>query len=1552
MDHSCNCHSEISRDGSGQLDRYLKALDPSYTLIDDRSIADLLVFAKRYAGQIRFYDIPGSNIGGEEDSTKISWREFFRRDIAVITASIATFDLEQTKKDYDELRARVEAKPGHSTFDDLFEPIIGMAGKIDGWYALALPEYPLYADLQLAINSNLKAQLQKVKAYEEGFKYVDSKNQLHLDYSSIHNEKLWGINDTIDADITIYGGAETDEKILNAALYVDDIFSSFYRFMAQLISKSDSYMQFALEHYPAHQPHMALFIAFLKLFRLAQDQLNGLTGRMLDFYYKDILHLTAKPSIPDKVHIVFELAKDVAQYDVALGTALKAGRDADGKEQIYKTENDLVVNGAKVKELKTIFIDKTENIDTTAQAAATTINSIYARPVAKSKDGFGEPFDTADNKWATFGKGNTTINTSKNLCSEVAALTEGNRKDAAQVGFAIASPQLVLQGGNRIIALNVTVEQAKGIQGTENVFDNSEIILSAGEGWLKIDSQALAFNKSQGDFEGFIKKALDEGRFPVEDAGSAEFIACYLVTKELLSNAVRYGVVIYLPVAEAAIAPFDAKLHKGYPYDTSFPVMQVMMNPNLSIAYNNFITVQNVSLAVRVGSINKYDDTEVDIDDVFLNGAPNMDGLKSLTIVNDDGAVTLNKPFDPFTAYPKTGSSLYIGSNEVFNKTIDELSVNIMFQSEMTNDVSQRIFNLIDRKNIEGDHAYLKTNVLEKRQWTLLSRKDGNDFNFNTLTQNILFKSIPAEEGTNTVPVILSRKPISYNPELSSDTYKGFIRIDNDLVLQRNTDRSFFELMQELAQLIKIKEVSLSYHSNLSSLETGIDQLFHVYPFGVVETYLKPAGDSIIDFTALDKAKDWLLVNANNALLPQFNFANPYADFYKTEKSVVQVAATALNKTIRNKAANELLIGRLNSSKSLRAVQLKISERLLNNPLQDEVANQYTKKGKVQEGMLLIGLEKLKPLQTISMLFQFAEGSAGNEDEDPPSINWSYLSYNEWKPLKGENIISDGTYGFQTTGIIMISIPEDASTHNTIVTDGLLWLCASVDEHSDYIPQLIDIITQAVEAKFEDNGNAPSHFDTALSVGSISKLVTPVAQVSKVAQPFASFDGKHSEIGGEFYTRVSERLRHKGRAITAWDYEHLVLDRFPSIYKVKCITHTDPNCLCRNPKEDTCCGPQITPGHVLLIPIANLKNRNAANPLQPKTSRRTLLAIQEYVKTRTSPFVHVHAKNPVYEEIIVSFKVQFYTGTDKGYYMKQLNEEIVHFLTPWAFDENAAVTFNQAIYASSIINFIEERPYVDFITDFVMGVCCNECCLPAATVAGTPVTGNVKDSSGKPLENVGIRAVKEDGSFKDLPNTDAQGTFSFNEAGIVLLILSLNNYQSKSITIGKQTELIITLYKWAEVLQHADSCTDIEWLLQSNPDLEGDIVARPCTSRSILVSVPQHIIVPYKAPERLSPCEQRKQDNSIRLTKSKSPNGIEIEKFGAVAPKAVARPKKELVPKRTAPEKTATTPKVTQPKKGTAKKAIPKVVTKIVATKKAATATGENQAPAEPNQPE
>ena len=1524
----CNCDTEINRDGSGQLQRYLKALDPSYAPIDGRSTEDLLVFAKKYAAQIRFYDIPESKINDNTAKPKISWREFFRRDMAVIAASIAVTGITGFKKEYDEVNERLQYITTPEVYAALYAPITGMIRKIDRWYTVAIPENPLYTDLKLAIDSDLKIQLQKIIAFEEGFKFVDPSADLKIDLDGIENKEAWGLNETIPPDASIYTGTTTAEKILSAALFTEDIFHAFYNALNKLIGDSEKYMAFAMEQYPSHQPQMALFITFLQLFNKAQQQMNGLTGRLLDFYYKEVLHLEIKPSVPDKAHIVFELAKDVTEYGIPTGTALKAGPDISGAEQVYTTIGDLVINQAKVKELKTIFIEKTPQVDA---ITGEMINTIYARPVANSADGFGEKFEGTDTKWPTFGIGSPDNSVPKNTCEKIDRLKAiAKRNDQARIGFAIASPQLLLQGGNRLIELQLDATAAPLFAKQEqmaatNIF---EIWFTGDKEWFKVDRVMTAAELA------LFKKFLPMGIFnPL--ANNIE--AGYYLNKDTNS------LFVYLPLGAPPVTAYDAKLHTAFTYGTAQPVMQVMLSPELDLLAADYkrLSVNNLTLRIKVGSILpdqeeqiKYlrelvKNKQITPEEVRAFMDFPEDGLTKLILQNDAGILTVGKPFDPFTAYPDKGKSFYIGSDEVFNKPLGRLSVSIKKTSDRSNRKTGN--DEVGSKSLDYE-----VDILENRAWIGLSDFEGKDFSQQTLRRNILYTPVLLIKDNEPLATAFphSRKPILPVTEWLPDTQKGFIRVTN-LIAVDGAD--FLQASQNLAHKLEIKEISVSYESELSPLEVIIDEFYHVYPFGSIETFLgspmqvkEGVGINIIRrntitkmrsligdraFAKADEEKDFLLVNANNILLPQFTYLWPYDQY----KPVTQNAAGIRFKT-----------GDQKNTASETGDQLADKLILAASGLMDKIsggANQYSAAIQ-EEGMLFIGIENIVPLQMVSMLFQFAEGSAADEDNDPPEIHWSYLTNNEWRPMKEEQIVADGTVGFQTTGIVKIELPEDATNNNTIITSGLYWLCASVTANANRIPMLIDVVTQAVLAQFEDNNNDQSHFDKALPAGSISKLAVAVSQVGKVQQPFASFDGKHKEIGKEFYTRVSERLRHKARAITPWDYEHLVLDRFPSVYKIKCITHTDPNCLCREPgkkavvtppppppppapscgignndlkfnpqsnkldvaetvnsleviikkmkegkdckiivtgfavKDDAvserinkarmeqvmrtlqqggieagriksvdektaaekdminisedvaevkpeevivtvkekavCCGPQIAPGHVLLVPISNLKNRNAVNPLQPKTSRRVLLDIEAYIKKRTSPFVHVHARNPVYEQVLVFFRVKFREGFDKGFYTKKLNDEIVHYLTPWAFDDIAEVKFGQKIYASSIINFIEERVYVDFITDFLMIVCRNGCCDEAVE------------------------------SMRD----------------------------------GEDNE---------NILDTISGCCDMEILLQDESDFAGDIIAKPSTARSLLVSAPKHIIIPYQEPEIIPPCEARKLNTTYtgRLDKEK-----------------------------------------------------------------------------------
>ena len=68
-----------------------------------------------------------------------------------------------------------------------------------------------------------------------------------------------------------------------------------------------------MEDNDAHDPHITLFLCFLKLLEHSNAHMNTLTQRHLDFYFKQVLRLKTRPARGDKVHIIFELARNATE---------------------------------------------------------------------------------------------------------------------------------------------------------------------------------------------------------------------------------------------------------------------------------------------------------------------------------------------------------------------------------------------------------------------------------------------------------------------------------------------------------------------------------------------------------------------------------------------------------------------------------------------------------------------------------------------------------------------------------------------------------------------------------------------------------------------------------------------------------------------------------------------------------------------------------------------------------------------------------------------------------------------------------------------------------------------------------------------------------------------------------------------------------------------------------------------------------------------------------------------------------------------------------------
>jgi hypothetical protein len=352
-------------------------------------------------------------------------------------------------------------------------------------------------------------------------------------------------------------------------------------------------------------------------------------------------------------------------------------------------------------------------------------------------------------------------------------------------------------------------------------------------------------------------------------------------------------------------------------------------------------------------------------------------------------------------------------------------------------------------------------------------------------------------------------------------------------------------------------------------------------------------------------------------------------------------------------------------------------------------------------GALYIAVADLKPRQSLSLLVQVAQGSA-NPDSQRPQIYWSYLDGDEWHDLPPARLLADGSIGLLGSGIVRVDLPELAGTrHHTMPTD-LRWLRAAVTEHPDGVSRLVDIHAQATCVVFVDDGRSSARLASPLPADSIKKLVESDAAIKTIDQPFSSWGGMVAEQVSStpspdsrdprYDRRVHERLRHKGRAITVWDYERLVLEHFPEVFRVKCLPHTGSY------------GPR-TPGSITLVVVAKLDNVNAPDPLRPEVSHETRARIREFLLARACPHLRsgpgetewLRVCNPTFTPVQVTTTVELEAGLDAGYWGAQLQRDLDRFLAPWVYEpvtRRGELRFGGRVPASAFVDFMHELDYV------------------------------------------------------------------------------------------------------------------------------------------------------------------------------------------------------------------------------------------------------------------
>jgi hypothetical protein len=1208
--------------GVSQTSRMPIALDPEYVKLDDRGLSELLSFSASLGEHINFFNLENDKDG--------DWSSFFHSNISVILATIISYDIDKSEKKYNNLVSSfmrdhdISAKEKY--FVELFALNYEILKQFDLWFSRVSKtnkvdknfEHQIEAELYNIIQEKLAFSCLRLKSYFlSAIKKSIFKKAPNLDFDSFN--PIWELGNATEDDI--YFGKTKLEQITSGTLQLRLVFRNLSQTLKYCIFHFEKYFYRSLRVKQDHSPNIALFITFLKLFNYIQKDFNNLSKKLLKFYYEKYLHLHSLGSVPDQLFVCFELAPMTTRHHLAQQTLLDAGLDQFGNPLIFEIVEPLEVTKAKIKELKTIYSSRVDDLDTSHYKL---ISHLYCADVANSKDGEGKVALSEHEEWPLFGDE-----------QEYKPDDQVSMK-SAEIGLAISSPVLELNEGKREVTatfnfipettrifkrlvidiyqkVNAEKEPDEPRSSIEDVFygrifnqidatRNIKIYLSGRKGWIEVDANTISIKADGSDSWGF------DDTVNIED------------TLEVL-NALTFN--FTLPVPAAPVVNFDPTVFPDEKFEANQPVMKIVLNDRkqpFSYSFLYALEVHDVNLRV------------------------NVTGIKNIQLYDDDRNVLATRGYLPFGFQPMLGSTHYIGSTELFKKPLKNVDINVKWD--------KMVKNVLDYKeNYKGYKDDFNPAEVTLRFGALMDYEFATDYD-----ESLEFPLFTTTDGDpDCHDQTLLDKSEFHLTEHAFDNllFEPDVDIPDINPLNDNTRSGYFQIEMigpdhTMGHASYQQAVNDAVSRNIENPQAGID-----IPKDPVTPHVR---EIVINYEA------------------EAHFNVAYGDVDKPEK-LFHIHPFGIETSYED-----------------------------GSPIKSSLMPKY-----VEDGFLFIGLENVNAPESLSLYFELSSKRSKIATLNTiPQISWKYLMDNHWYPFSDSQILSDGTEGFTQSGIVKLQLPMELLEGNSILNEELCWISVSVTGDTELLCEAILVKENGVLAQRVLNENEVFIEGEPMAPNSIKGLLNNQAQITNVVQPFESFGGKTHETDNEFFCRVSERLRHKNRAVTHWDFERLVLQEFPNIKQVKCLSFLT------NPLED---GEEIAFDKYLNIEeeredITGIKFRSGisivaipkkklyAENNTPKFSLNQLLRIQTYLSHLVSKFTKISVVNPLYEYVRVFGNVKFIENHNNGVTLGRLMEDINNFISPWLKNENELIKIGGALNENVLQNYIKGLPYVKFFTKF------------------------------------------------------------------------------------------------------------------------------------------------------------------------------------------------------------------------------------------------------------
>ena len=310
----------------------------------------------------------------------------------------------------------------------------------------------------------------------------------------------------------------------------------------------------------------------------------------------------------------------------------------------------------------------------------------------------------------------------------------------------------------------------------------------------------------------------------------------------------------------------------------------------------------------------------------------NVDGVKNLVLQNDQSVLDASKPFLPFSNRPSIGSNFYIGSREVFQKRLSSLNIKFKWNDLPQNTEGFKGYYTKYEDSMDGSERSnrdfkVDVDIIDKKSWRQL---EGNDYLLTDSVGNALgnTEQLPGPDANH------SKITVTNTSDLQD--IKRSQSLDSFTSYNVATNKGFIRLT--------LKNQDFGHKSFQNS-------------------YAKQAID--------------LANEKNGAQLPN----QPYTP------TIQDLSLNYVSEVVYPLAGKESTVEQFFHIEPFGAIPIDTSQSNTYLMPRFNDAAEY----RVDEGNLYIGISNMEPPQSLSLLFQVAEGSA-NPVKSTPDIEWSYLS--------------------------------------------------------------------------------------------------------------------------------------------------------------------------------------------------------------------------------------------------------------------------------------------------------------------------------------------------------------------------------------------------------------------------------------------------------------------------------------------------------------------------------------------------------------------------------